>query len=347
MSYKTVTKEVLKYYETAKNKADKLYNTRRQEVLSKLPRLQEIEDEIATISLSVSKQILAKQGDAATLIGKIKKKQTALKAEKQAILAKNNIPEDYFTNIYECNLCKDTGYTEKPAKNTKDYRCSCLKQRIINKYYDLSNLKEILQNENFDKFDVEIFDDQEILSNGFTHRQYMEGMYKIAAKFVETFDETFENIFFTGKTGTGKTFLTNCIAKDLLDKGKIVLYFTAPKLFSSINDYQFKQDYKNENENPAETAVEVDLLIIDDLGIDLPTSLTISALFDIINQRILLKKSTIISSNISMQNIEENYSQRIASRIMGNYKPYQLYGNDVRVAKNKPKNGKNGKNGKD
>ncbi|MCL1987874.1 MAG: ATP-binding protein [Firmicutes bacterium] len=335
MSHKAAIQEVNKYYEQAKAKAEKLYRTRRQEIHDRFPRTKEIEDEIASLSHSVMRQMSDNKGDSETLIANYKTAKAALKAEKREIFAKNNVPENYFTDIYECNLCKDTGYLEKAT--TKDYRCNCRKQRIIEKNYSLSNLNDVLQRENFEHFNLNLFDNQEIQTNGFTDYKFMQFMYKVGTEFVETFDNSFKNLLFHGPAGTGKTFLINCIAKDLLDKGKIVLYFTAPQLFEIISDYHFANSNEKLEENPATTAINADLLIIDDLGAEMVTRLTAAELFNIINQRILHQRSTLVSANYPLEHPNENettleslYSDRTISRIYGAYQIYSFLGKDMR-----------------
>lgn len=240
------------------------------------------------------------------------------------LLAEADFPADYLEPVYECPLCKDTGYVGSE-------KCSCFKQAAIDLLYRQSNIRQILQSENFDAFRLdyfnpEFYDD----SAGLSSRENAAKLYKACQKFVQDFP-TGENILFYGNTGTGKTFLSNCIAKALLDRSFGVLYLSAIELFNILSEYD-KED-RAESELSESQITGCDLLIIDDLGTELSNAFTNSKLFYCINDRLLKGRSTVISTNFYLKEIMNVYSERIFSRIMNSFKIYKLFGDDIRLIK--------------
>jgi len=314
----------MREYDAIREEGIDLLNKRRLELYKNFPRIEKIEEESAALGLNLVK--LALKGDEAGLI-KTKNKLAALKQEKDDILVKGGYSLEYLTAVYRCSECQDTGY-----KSTSQ-RCNCLKQRLIEGYYALSNIKGVLEDENFDTFDHRYFSPEIIESEGLSPLVNMQAIYRMAAEFVQDFGVKFRNFLLYGRTGLGKTFVCHCIAKDLLDAGHTVLYLTAPRLFKVIEDSRFNRDSLREPDEMLEAVTDVDLLILDDLGAEFVTVITSSALFDIVNQRLLAKKSTVISTNLSPRELEGHYSERIVSRFAGNYQMIKFFGEDVRVKK--------------
>ena len=216
--------------------------------------------------------------------------------------------------------------------------CNCLKQKLLNMSYNKSNLSDI-KKENFENFNINLFSD-EINTQKYkikcSPRRNIINIKSACIKFIDNFDDLNEkSLLFVGNTGLGKTYMSNAIANELLKKGKTVLYQTAPVLLETIIDNKFNK-YKNHNsDNFYKNVLNVDLLIIDDLGTESINTLTVSELFTIINTRILNLNNkptkTIISTNFSIEQIFKNYEERIGSRIAGNYNIYQFVGEDLRL----------------
>ena len=311
-------------------------DNKKMELFKKVPRLEEIEDEINKLSINKTKSLLINNSDED--IAKINKRLAELKEEMHGLLEKEGLDESYLKLKYNCEKCLDTGFVK--YDNKKSEMCSCLKQRLINISYNKSNLSN-LKRENFKEFDLNKFSDKVDLEKykmNISPRQNIENIKKASISFVENFDNTdTKNLFFTGNTGLGKTYMTNCIANEVLKKGKTVLYQTAPVLLETIIDNKFNK-YKTSNTYDFYNHVlDVDLLIIDDLGTEVPNSMKISELFTILNARALNLNNkltrTIISSNLSIEQIFNVYEERIGSRIAGFYDIYYFFGEDLRLCK--------------
>ena len=225
---------------------------------------------------------------------------------------------------YQCSHCSDTGYIGHK-------KCACFRQRLIDSAYRQSNLGAVLTRENFSTFDIDLFSDEKYEGYPKTPRQNMMDILSRCESFAHNFDSDSENLLFYGGTGLGKTFMCNCIAKKLLDKGKAVLYLTAFKLFKILEEYRFRPEDARLDQDLLDFIFSCDLLIIDDLGTELANSFTTAELFNIINSRILERKKTIISTNLQPEELIDTYSQRVFSRISAHYTALEFYGRDLRM----------------
>ena len=326
---------LLKEYEQKKLKAEIDLDKRKEELYSKIPELKEIEDEINSSAISKAKEILLNNSKS---IDSFKQKVSDLKFKKEQILRENGINESYLEPNYECKICKDTGYITD--SNYKTRMCNCLKQKLLDYSFNKSNMYN-LKNENFSTFNENIFSDEVDVAKyrfNISPRKNILNIKEKCIEFVENFDNpNYKNLLFTGGTGLGKTFMSNCIASELIKRGKTVLYGTAPVLLESVIDYKMSKQ-KNETDNIYKSVLEADLLIIDDLGTESLNSMKLSELFTILNTRILNLNNkitkTIISTNLNINDIFNSYEERIGSRIAGYYDIYCFFGDDLRFKKN-------------
>jgi len=324
-------------YEQKKRDAEFNSQKRKEKIYKKIPRLEQIDEEINKISINKTKSILISQLTN-SLNTEFENELLKLKKEKEEILKKENIDESYFKPNYECDKCKDTGYITYPDKKTE--MCNCLKQKLINISYNKSNLSN-LQKENFKNFNFNKFSNEINIGKynmNISPRENIKNIKMASENFIKNFNnpET-KNLFFTGNTGLGKTYMTNCIANEILKQGKTVLYQTAPVLLENIIDNKFNK-YKTNNTNDFNNQVlNVDLLIIDDLGTECINNMKLSELFPILNSRSLNLNNkitkTIISTNLSIEKIFSVYEERIGSRIAGFYDIYYFFGDDLRLMK--------------
>ncbi len=315
---------VIRYYQDLQNQNRKIQEEHIREAYEKIPRLAEIHDEIASLSLKKARILLkAGEGDRDFDLPLALKD---LAEERRVLLIQGGYPEDYLELPCSCSLCRDTGYTENGRK------CSCFLQKEVSILYDQSNLKEILKVENFDSFRLDYYSDTTIdPRTGRSARETAARALTLAKQFAADFGNSFDNLCIYGDTGVGKTFLSHCIAKDLIEQGFSVLYLTAFELFDSLETRKFSQDLSLTETHSH--IFDCDLLIIDDLGSELNNSFITSQLFLCINQRILDQKSTIISTNLSVEDLRASYSERIFSRILSSYKMIPMFGRDIRIQK--------------
>lgn len=291
-------------------------------IYAKDARLAQIDAEIAGTSVAHAKKLI--DGDEGALAD-LKAQIALLKEEKNNILQKLGYNLESLQLHYNCPDCKDTGFIDGK-------RCHCFVQAAIDLIYTQSNIKEILQEENFSAFSYDYYSDDLVDERtGLSALESARHAVMTCRKFISDFDSAFENLCFYGEAGVGKTFLSNCVAKELLDSGHSVIYFTAFQLFDIFEKNTFDRDFDVILAH--QNIFDCDLLIIDDLGTELANSFTTSKLFLCLNERMLHKKSTLISTNLSMEDLTAVYSERICSRIFSNYTMIKLFGDDIRLKK--------------
>lgn len=325
--------EILKKYDDKQLRAAYNLDIRKKELYEKIPRLQEIENELNNCAIETAKSILLTSKKTDT-IEDFQKKVTKLKAERLHLLEKDGKDLSYLLPIYECSKCNDTGYIHKNGKTTM---CSCLKQQILNIEYNSSNIGN-LDRENFKKFNINLYSDkidEKKYNSDISPRENIKIIGKEAKKFIKNFDNPIEkNLLFSGETGLGKTFLSNCIVAELLSQGKTVLYQTAPVMLDTLINALFS---KNADNTFSKNLLTVDLLVIDDLGTETMNSMKFTELYKIINTRLLNQNGkitkTIISTNLDLQGLFRTYDERLVSRFIGNYNIYRFFGDDIRFKK--------------
>ncbi len=301
-----------------------LQNAHIDEIYEKIPRIKEIDDEVKDAGRTQAKKRI--RGEKFSK-DEFLKYMAALRDEKTALLKANGYPEDYMELTYTCEKCHDTGYINGTEK------CSCYLQAATNLLYNQSGLADVLEKENFDTLSFEYYSrDPKDAVRGRTVYENMTMIVESCKKYVAEFPKKKENLFFTGQAGCGKTFLSHCIAKALMDERFSVVYVTAKQLFELFADETFNRD-DDGGADLTQYIFESDLLIIDDLGTEVANSFTNSSFFSCVNEREARGKGTIISTNLSLANIRDKYSDRIYSRILGGYKCFNFYGQDIRIAK--------------
>ena len=314
-----ILREYEKRQETNRNLDTKRYN----EVCQKLPRYLELEKEIALLSVDSARKLL--EGDKQAL-KTYKNKLVLLKTEKKDLLKSGGFPPDYLEPTYTCSDCQDTGYSNSE-------KCHCFKNATIQLLYEQSHLKELLKKENFDTFSLDYYSADIIdIKTNLSAKDFIEDALSSCKNFIDTFGEHFQNIYLYGNTGVGKTFLINCIAKELIEKEHSVLYFTAADFIDILVTSAFDKNNIDAN-NLRELIYSCELLIIDDLGTEFTNSAVATQLFTCLNERYVHAKPVIISSNLSLSHLTDRYDQRITSRINGHYKILRLIGEDIRVFK--------------
>ena len=317
--------EILEEYEKLQNEAKEMQKERIKEVYNKVPRLKDIDEKIKSLGVEMAMAVV-NGSNSEEIIKKTRDNITSLKVEKGELLSLHKIPLDFLEIKYKCSKCNDTGFIGSQ-------KCSCFRQKLIDKLYQQSNLKEIVKRENFDTFNISFYSSDIYPGENISPRKNMEKIFTSCLNFVNNFDSIDDNLFFYGSSGLGKTFLSHCIAKDLLDRGKVVIYQTAPNLMDIIKSAKYDE---NSNKEVLDDILDCDLLIIDDLGTEPNhTGYSQLELFNIINARLLKNKKMIISTNLPLDDFDSIYAERIKSRIFGAFTLHKFFGDDIRLLKRK------------
>lgn len=304
---------IMRIYEQRKTHNRHLRDERLQFVYSNVDGYRILDESVASVSVAQGKKMLS--GDSSAL-EELKRKLKSLSADKLRLLNEAGLPADYLEPVYDCADCHDTGYID-------GHKCHCFRQAEIALLYQQSNLSEILQKENFGTLSYEFFTGEQLTA--------FEASVKVCKGFAAGFDKTGSNLFLYGTVGTGKTFLTNCIARESIEAGHSVIYFSASNLFDTLSRNVY--DYKNQDaiEGLYHDLYECSLLVIDDLGTEQNTPFTLSHLFTVLNERLLRRRSMIISTNLSLPELKDRYQDRIFSRITSNFEFCKLTGPDIRM----------------
>jgi len=318
--------KILRGYDAKQAKNKQLQKKRQSDVFKKIPKLEQIHKRISTIGLEHILQAMKNPSKKDTYIQDLKESLSVLKIQKKALLTDNGYSADYLDPIYDCSDCEDLGYIN-------NQKCHCLKQAIIDYSYEQSNLKLILDKENFSTFSFDFYSKEKDPSIGISPFENMESVHNLCTNFTDTFGKDFKNLILYGHSGLGKTFLCNAIAKRVLDNGKTVIYLSAFQLFRLFENYRFHKDEEIVTNDDIENIFLCDLLIIDDLGTEFNNAITKAELFNALNSRLLNKRPTVISTNLAPSEWINNYSERIISRIFGYYTQLKFIGSDIRLNK--------------
>lgn len=312
---------IMRLYDAKQSRSRNRCRLRTEELYAKLPEYKALCQETASLSADAARSAVS--GDMPRR-GELSRRLASVNEKKRLLLTNAGYPADYLEPEYECPLCRDTGFINGE-------KCSCFNQASIDLLYNQSNIKKILTLENFSNFNYDWYSEEYIdSSTGISALENIINVTKEANTFAANFPSG-QNLMFYGDTGVGKTFLTHCIAKELLDKGHSVLYLSAIELFDLFSKYAFDSDNTVDYKEAFSQILDCELLIIDDLGTELPNAFTNSRLFYCINERINSSLSTIISTNLNLQELMNIYSERIFSRITMSYNIFKIFGDDIRL----------------
>ncbi len=288
------------------------------EVSARLPEFKAIDDLLAQTGLKIMAAALGP--DSENAIAAIRNEYDVLAERKRQILIENGYPEDYCDIHYHCQKCSDTGYVDI-------HICECLRKELVLASLEASGLYSLVETQSFQTFSLDYYEkDDKIIM-----KQNAVRLWEFAKNFVPGKSDSF---LFIGATGLGKTHLSSAVARVLIEKGAYVVYESAITLFGDFEARRFGGNgYNSETGDDVDRYTECDLLIIDDLGCEVTNNFTISCLYNIINTRIMMHKSTIINTNLSQAELRKRYSDRIISRIFGEFSPLFFSGFDVREQK--------------
>ncbi len=310
----------------ARAKADREseYQHHLQQAYLQVPRLQEIDLQLRRTMVLAAKTVFSQGGDVAAAMEQVKAQNLALQQERAELIAGNFEP-GYLDESPVCSHCGGSGYIGSTM-------CSCLAELCRQEQKKELSLLHVGE-ESFQQFRLDYYSQNVDPKMGFSPRAVMEKTYKTCQSYAAGFTEKSPNLLFSGGTGLGKTFLSACIARTVADKGYSVVYETASHLFAGLERAKFGADEEARQEARKFTAC--DLLIIDDLGTEMGGQFVTSALYALVNDRLLAGKPTIISTNLDTQDFDHRYSAQIASRLRGEYVRVAFVGEDIRLLKNR------------
>lgn len=319
MTNDSIYEKILNEYRDKQDRLDRIKRDKERRLLEEIPLLKKIQRDEKAYTIKVAKDLASGKSE------DFEDRLEDFRLAKINALLSHGYPQDYLNPVYECDKCKDTGFIGSEP-------CTCFKQKLTKEYYKMSNLDKVLEKENFQTFDFNVFSDREIPGYDMSQRENMVEIMDGARKFIRNFEDPEEyNLLFYGTTGLGKTFMTNCIAKEIMDLGYTVIYQTAHRLMDLISEYKFgRAEDMAEAKKKYDYLLEADLLIIDDLGTEVANAFSTAEIFNLINTRNLSQKKMIISTNLSPGDISKIYTDRVYSRILDRFDIYEFIGEDLR-----------------
>lgn len=250
----------------------------------------------------------------------IKERNIELMTRRRAELVRLGYPEDYTEVKYSCPICSDSGYT------VEGRMCACFREALLKENIKSSGIGSLIERQTFENFDLSLYDEE-------SQKKRMERNLRVARDFAENFGKETKNLLLIGTTGTGKTHLSTAIAKTVIESGYEVLYDSAQNIVAAFEQDRFKSGYGTGYEPKGDKYMECDLLILDDLGTEFVNQFTVSCLYNLLNTRQNKGLSTVISTNLSPEELSKKYEDRIYSRIIGSDSTILLFeGKDRRLA---------------
>ena len=306
---------IMREYDFIRSKNEELTEKKRAKIYREHPELMAWENRVVTLKVHQSRMKL--EGNA-SVVEDIDDEIMMLMVKRTSLLESAGLTEEDFETICDCKECKDTGYVRGSDNVTR--KCQCFRKRELEILYDQSGIRQLLNEENFSKLSLDYRQGEDL--------ERLKKAVGFCRDFVANFDQDYRNIVFCGTVGTGKSYLSSCIAYELLKSYHSVIYLSSQQLFEKLADKQFGD--RDSRDDSVDGLSECDLLIIDDLGTELTNSFVASALFGLLNSRHLNRKSTVISTNLDLTEIRDRYSDRILSRLTGSYSFINLTGQDMR-----------------
>ena len=310
-------KRIAAQYKDKNLRAKEAAEARRAELHEKLPQVAEIDRALSATGLRIMREALNGREGLEARIRKLEEGNNLLLEARREILRANGYPEDYSSVKYECEECQDVGFVNGKM-------CKCMRRALTLAGYESSGVLKLIGKQNFDTFDLTYYEGAE--------RANMERILDRAKRYAAGFDgKHMRNLLFIGTTGLGKTHLSSAIAKEVVEGGFDVVYESAQRIFSDFEAEKFGRAAAGENRT--ERYLSCDLLIIDDLGTEMQSQFTVSCLYHLVNTRLISEKSMIISTNIRKEELLAKYTDRITSRLFGEFEICVFAGKDIRSQK--------------
>ncbi|MBE6604083.1 MAG: hypothetical protein E7639_00050 [Ruminococcaceae bacterium] len=313
-------KRIREAYRTKYLRAYEIANERMAEVHARSPEIDAIDRELRLTGAEIALAVIGTGEGYREKLAAAEAKNMTLQAKRAALLADLGYPADYTLPPYECPKCKDSGFIDTKM-------CDCMRRELVMAAYEVSGLGALMRTQSFESFDLSFYNAE----NG--DRSRMQSNFDQLQNYAEQFTMESESLLLVGPTGLGKTHLSTAIARRVIERGYDVYYTGAIGMFSDFEHARFGTGTERAAAEP-NRYIDCDLLILDDLGTEVSNQFVNACLYTVLNNRINLKRPTIISTNLKGKEIKERYADRIASRLLCEYKPYIFVGQDVRFRRN-------------
>lgn len=318
-NYIRLSEEYRQGYRLAEARAE----DRRAEIHMVIPEIAKIDRALATVSSQIMAAAMQSHGkeDALSAIEQIRAQNQAMNERRRALLRENGYPENYTEPRYACTACGDTGFVGTSV-------CECLRRALVDAGYDSAGIRAIKDKCSFETFSLEYY------RSSPEHYQRMSQILRTAREYAEGFTLRSDNLLLVGGTGLGKTHLSVAIAKAVVERGYDVKYTSAIGMISDFEAQRFGNS-SGAAQGAGDTSVYFgcELLVIDDLGTEMNNQFTSTSLYNLINLRLDRGLPTVISTNLSPQDLRTRYWDRITSRMFGEYRILPFIGKDVRMQK--------------
>lgn len=294
-----------------------------------VPEIKQIDTDISLLALRCASSVIKESITVEEALMRLERQRENLLARRSALVAASRTGK-YVPLPYRCAKCRDTGYADGKL-------CDCAKKKL--RKYMMDSAKRIskfsceIEKDTFENFRLDYYSKDVIDKYGISPFDNMRRILSFAKNYCENFENVSDNLFFNGTPGLGKTFMANCIANELLSRGYMVIYQTAYSMFKFLEDYKFGKVDRDDYEENYNSIYDCDLLIIDDLGTEFVTSYTCSVFFDVLNSRLMSGKKTLISTNLTVKDLAKIYSERVSSRVLGEFALQYFIGDDIRIKK--------------
>lgn len=316
-------KRIRNEYETKALNAQSEADARRRELYLNIPTLQALDSRLGSFGLRIMESAISGKQSEVT-IADLRAENERILAERAELLRAHGYPADYTEPQYECPKCCDSGYVGIKM-------CSCMRRRLIEAGMQSSGLSALMERQSFENFSLDYYkQDAQI-------QKRMEQLFKSVQNYAKRFSTDENNpsqsLLFLGGTGLGKTHLSTAVARVVIERGYDVYYNSAVGMISDFEFRRFGNSLAASEGDNTERYTECDLLIIDDLGTEVVNQFTLSCLYHVLNTRLNLRKPTIISTNLTAADLKKTYTDRISSRLLGEYVLMPFLGIDIRQQK--------------
>ena len=321
-----IMRRAMQRFDEDRRRRQEDFRRREAAVYEREPRLRDIQRQLNATMSRIITCALRQGTDPRPAVERLKEENLSLQSQRRTLLASLGLPADYLEEKPACLLCRDTGYQGEAV-------CRCLRS-----YYAKEQQKELsrmldLGSQSFETFSLDWYSSAPDSRVGVSPRENMEYNRDVCVDYAYDFNPRSGNLLLTGQPGLGKTFLSACIARVVSEKGYSVVYDTAGHVFERFEARKFSREEDDRAAEDVERILQCDLLILDDLGTEMTTAFVQSALYEIVNTRLLGGKSTIINTNLGVTELNQRYLQQVSSRIEGEYQVLIFFGEDIRRKK--------------